>query len=535
MSTAHTHEAADHAHHDEHDHHGPAKGWRRWLLATNHKDIGTLYLVFSLTMFFIGGAMAMVIRAELFKPGLQLVDPMFFNSMTTMHALVMIFGAVMPAFVGLANWMLPLQIGAPDMALPRMNNLSFWIMPFAFLLLLSTLFVPGGAPAGGWTMYPPLALQNGTSFPMMIFAVHLMGASSIMGAINVVVTIMNMRAPGMGLLKMPMFVWSWLITAYLLIAVMPVLAGAVTMLLTDHFFGTSFFQAAGGGDPVMYQHIFWFFGHPEVYIMILPAFGVVSEIIPAFSRKPLFGYDSMVYAIASIAFLSFIVWAHHMFTVGMPLAGQLFFMLATMLISVPTGVKIFNWTATMFKGSLTFEPPMLFAIAFLFMFSIGGFSGLMLAIVPADFQYHDTYFVVAHFHYVLVPGAVFGIMAAVYYWLPKWTGHMYNMTLAKTHFWLSTIFVNLLFFPQHFLGLAGMPRRIPDYSTQFADWNMVSSIGGFGFGLSQLLFAYIIWAAARGGEKASDKVWDGAQPHGLEWTLSSPPPYHSFEVAPEVK
>jgi len=351
----------------------------------------------------------------------------------------------------------------------------------------------------------------------------------------VIVTIMNMRAPGMSLLKMPMFVWSWLITAYLLIAVMPVLAGAVTMLLTDHYFGTTFFEAAGGGDPVMFQHIFWFFGHPEVYIMILPAFGIVSEIIPTFARKKLFGYDSMVYAIASIAFLSFIVWAHHMFTVGMPLAGQLFFMLATMLIAVPTGVKVFNWTATMFKGSLSFEPPMLFALSFLFLFTIGGFSGLMLAIVPADFQYHDTYFVVAHFHYVLVPGAVFGIMAGVYYWLPKWTGHMYDMKLAKWHFWLSTIFVNVLFFPQHFLGLAGMPRRIPDYNTQFADWNMVSSIGAFGFGLSQLLFAYLIFSSIRGRANASDKVWDDATPHGLEWTLSSPPPYHSFETAPELK
>lgn len=547
MSTAHSHEVGHEVghqvgheaagHHDAHAHdsHGPEKGWRRWVFATNHKDIGSMYLIFSLVMFFIGGTMAMIIRAELFQPGLQLVDPGFFNTMTTMHALIMIFGAVMPAFVGLANWMIPLQVGAPDMALPRMNNFSFWILPFAFTMLLATLFVPGGGPSGGWTMYPPLSLQTGTSFPMLIFAVHLMGASSIMGAINVVVTIMNMRAPGMSLLKMPMFVWSWLVTAYLLIAVMPVLAGAVTMLLTDHYFQTSFFQAAGGGDPVMFQHIFWFFGHPEVYIMILPAFGIVSEIIPTFSRKPLFGYDSMVYAIASIAFLSFIVWAHHMFTVGMPLAGQLFFMLATMLISVPTGVKVFNWTATMFKGSLSFEPPMLFALSFLFLFTIGGFSGLMLAMVPADFQYHDTYFVVAHFHYVLVPGAVFGIMAGVYYWLPKWTGHMYDIKLATWHFWLSTIFVNVLFFPQHFLGLAGMPRRIPDYSTQFADWNMVSSIGAFGFGLSQLLFAYIIIQSARGGVKASDKVWDTARPQGLEWTLSSPPPYHSFEVAPEVK
>ncbi len=529
---AHHEHTAEHAHHDE----KPA-GIMRWLTTTNHKDIGTMYLVFSLAMFLIGGLMALVIRAELFQPGLQFVDPGFFNQMTTMHALVMVFGAVMPATVGLANWMIPMQIGAPDMALPRMNLFSFWLLFFAFMLLLSTLFLPGGAPAAGWTLYPPLVLQTGDAFPVAVFAVHLMGASSIMGSINVIVTIMNMRAPGMTLLKMPLFSWSWLITAYLLIAVMPVLAGGVTMLLTDHFFATSFFNPAGGGDPVLFQHIFWFFGHPEVYIMILPAFGIVSEIVQTFSRKPIFGYEAMVYAIASIAFLSFIVWAHHMFTVGMPLAGQLFFTLSTMLIAIPTGVKVFNWTATLWRGSISFEPPMLFAIAFLFLFTIGGFSGLMLAIAPADFQYHDTYFVVAHFHYVLVPGAVFAIMAAVYYWLPKWTGHMYDMKLANIHFWMSTIFVNVLFFPQHFLGLAGMPRRIPDYATQFSDWNMVSSIGAFGFGLSQLLFVYIILKAAKGGAKATAGVWEHPAdfPAGLEWTVPSPAPYHTFETAPEVK
>ncbi len=525
MSTA----AAHDAHHD----HGPAKGLSRWLFTTNHKDIGTLYLLFSLLMFFVGGAMAMVIRAELFQPGLQFVDPMFFNSMTTMHALIMIFGAVMPAFVGLANWLIPMMIGGPDMALPRMNNWSFWILPFAFAMLLGTLFMEGGAPAGGWTIYPPLSLQTGDAFPFLIFSIHLMGISSVMGAINVIVTILNMRAPGMTLMKMPLFVWTWLITAYLLIAVMPVLAGAVTMLLTDKFFATSFFSAAGGGDPVMFQHIFWFFGHPEVYILILPAFGIVSQIIPTFARKPLFGYSSMVYATASIAFLSFIVWAHHMFTVGMPLAGELFFMYATMLIAVPTGVKVFNWVSTMWKGSMTFETPMLFALGFVVMFSIGGFSGLMLAIAPVDFQYHDTYFVVAHFHYVLVTGAIYAIMAAAYYWLPKWTGNMYNETLGKWHFWISTIFVNLLFFPQHFLGLAGMPRRIPDYSIQFTEFNQISSIGGFAFGLSQLLFAYIVIKTIRGGAKATDRVWEGAE--GLEWTLPSPPPYHSFTTAPDVK
>jgi len=515
-------------HHEEHP-----SGIMRWITTTNHKDIGTLYLWFAMIMFFIGGLMALVIRSELFQPGLQFVDPQFFNSMTTMHALVMIFGVVMPAFTGLANWMIPIMIGGPDMALPRMNNWSFWILPFAFSMLLSTLWMDGGAPAGGWTLYPPLSLQTGDAFPFLIFAIHFMGLSSIMGAINVVATILNMRAPGMTLMKMPLFVWTWLITAFLLIAVMPVLAGGVTMLLTDKFFGTSFFNAAGGGDPVMFQHIFWFFGHPEVYILILPSFGVVSAIIPTFARKPLFGYSSMVYATASIAFLSFIVWAHHMFTVGMPLAGEVFFMFATMLIAVPTGVKVFNWVTTMWKGAMTFETPMLFAIGFIIMFTIGGFSGLMLAITPADFQYHDTYFVVAHFHYVLVPGSIFAIMAACYFWLPKWTGNMYPETLGKIHFWLSTFFVNLTFFPMHFVGLAGMPRRIPDYSLQFADYNMIASIGAFGFGFAQLIFLYLIIKTIKGGKKATDQVWEGAE--GLEWTLSSPPPYHSFNTPPTIK
>ncbi len=515
-------------HHEDHP-----SGIMRWITTTNHKDIGTLYLWFAMIMFFIGGLMALVIRSELFQPGLQFVDPQFFNSMTTMHALVMIFGVVMPAFTGLANWMIPIMIGGPDMALPRMNNWSFWIMPFAFSMLLSTLWMDGGAPAGGWTLYPPLSLQTGDAFPFLIFAIHFMGLSSIMGAINIVATILNMRAPGMTLMKMPLFVWTWLITAFLLIAVMPVLAGGVTMLLTDKFFGTSFFNAAGGGDPVMFQHIFWFFGHPEVYILILPSFGVVSAIIPTFARKPLFGYSSMVYATASIAFLSFIVWAHHMFTVGMPLAGEVFFMFATMLIAVPTGVKVFNWVTTMWKGAMTFETPMLFAIGFIIMFTIGGFSGLMLAITPADFQYHDTYFVVAHFHYVLVPGSIFAIMAACYFWLPKWTGNMYPETLGKIHFWLSTFFVNLTFFPMHFVGLAGMPRRIPDYSLQFADYNMIASIGAFGFGFAQLIFLYIIIKTIRGGVKATDKVWEGSE--GLEWTLPSPPPYHSFNTPPVIK
>ena len=526
MSTATTH--------DEHHDHGAPSGLMRWVTTTNHKDIGTLYLWFAFIMLLIGGAMAMVIRAELFQPGMQVVDPNFFNTMTTMHGLIMVFGAIMPGMVGLANWQIPLMIGAPDMALPRMNNWSFWILPFAGTMLLSTLFMEGGGPAFGWTFYAPLSTTFApASTDFFIFAVHMLGFSSIMGSINIIATVLNMRAPGMTLMKMPLFVWTWFITAFLLIAVMPVLAGAVTMMLTDRNFGTSFFDAAGGGDPVLFQHVFWFFGHPEVYIMILPAFGVISEIIPTFARKKLFGYSSMVYATASIAFLSFIVYAHHMFTTGMPVAGELYFMYATIMIAVPTAVKVFNWTATMWKGSMTFETPMLWAIAFVFLFTIGGFTGLMMGIAPADMQYHDTYFIVAHFHYVLVTGALFSIIAAFYYWAPKWTGHMVDETLGKIHFWWSVISVNVLFFPQHFIGLAGMPRRIPDYSLQFADWNMVSSSGGFAFGLAQVFFIYVIIKTIRGGKAATDQVWEGA--HGLEWTVASPAPYHTFETAPEVR
>ena len=520
--------------HAEDHHHGPARGILRWVFTTNHKDIGSLYLWLALIMFLTGGSLALLTRAELFQPGLQLVEPEVFNRLTTMHGLIMVFGAVMPAWTGFANWMIPMMVGAPDMALPRMNNWSFWLLPFAFTLLLSTWFLEGGAPAFGWTFYAPLSTTFApATTDIFIFAVHLMGFSSIMGAINVIATVLNMRAPGMSLMKMPLFCWTWLVTAFLLIAAMPVLAGTVTMMLTDRHFGTSFFDAAGGGDPVLFQHIFWFFGHPEVYIMILPAFGVVSEIIPTFARKQIFGYASMVYAISAIAFLSFIVWAHHMFATGMPVAGELYFMYATMLIAVPTGVKVFNWVTTLWRGSITFETPMLFSLAFVFLFTIGGFSGLMLAIGPVDMQYHDTYFVVAHFHYVLVPGAIFALMAGAYYWIPKWTGHMYDERLGKLHFWLSAISVNVLFFPMHFVGLQGMPRRIPDYALQFADFNRIASIGGFVFGLSQLLFVYIMIKTVRGGVKASDRVWEGS--HGLEWTLPSPAPYHSFTTAPEIR
>jgi cytochrome c oxidase subunit 1 len=397
-----------------------------------------------------------------------------------------------------------------------------------------SLFVPGGGASAGWTLYAPLSIQGGMGMDLTIFAVHILGMSSILGSINIITTILNMRAPGMGLMKMPLFCWTWLITAYLLVAVMPVLAGAVTMLLTDRHFGTHFFNAAGGGDPVLFQHIFWFFGHPEVYIIAIPAFGVVSQVIPAFSRKPLFGYASMVYATASIAILSFVVWAHHMYTVGMPVTAQLFFMYATVLIAVPTGVKVFNWVATMYKGSLTFETPMLFACGFLFLFTMGGFTGLVLSITPVDVQLHDTYYVVAHFHYVMVAGALFSAFAGIYFWLPKWTGRMYNETLGKWHFWLSFISFNVTFFPQHFLGLAGMPRRVPDYALQFADINFISSIGGFVFGLSQLLLLYVVVSTIRSGPKAPALPWEGAD--SLEWThLPTPVPYHTWETPPVVK
>lgn len=508
---------------------------KRWLFTTNHKEIGTLYLLFSLLMFFIGGIFALLIRAELFQPGARLLAPEFFNQMTTLHGLVMLFLAIMPAFSGFANWMIPLMIGAPDMAMPRMNNWAFWILPVAAILLFSTLFMEGSAPNFGWTMYAPLSTTYGpASTDYLILAIHLMGLSSLMGAINIIVTLLNLRTPGMTLMKMPIFCWSWFVTAFLLIGVMPVLAAAVTMMLMDRHFATSFFNAAGGGDPLLYQHLFWFFGHPEVYIIILPAFGIISQVIPTFSRKKLFGYRFMVYALLAIAFLSFIVWVHHMFVTGVPLAAELFFMYTTMLIAVPTGVKVFNWVTTMYRGAISFETPMLFALAFVILFTIGGFSGVMLSIVPADFQYQDTYFVVAHFHYVLVPGALFGAIAGAYYWLPKMTGVMYNERLGQCHFWLSVIGVNLTFFPMHFLGLAGMPRRVADYSLQFANFNAIASLGAFLFGFAQLFFLYIIIQAIRGkGQKATAQVWEGAE--GLEWTLSSPPPLHSFTTPPKFE
>lgn len=526
----------------EADHHGAPTGWKRWVYSTNHKDIGTMYLIFALVMMFLGGAMAMLIRAELYMPGLQIVEPDLYNNMVTNHALIMVFGMVMPAAAGMANWMIPLMIGAPDMALPRLNNLSFWLLPAAAILLISSMvagFLPGGGgPVNtGWTLYPPLSIQSGMGMDLLIFTIHVLGISSILASINIITTILNMRAPGMTMMKMPLFVWAWLFTAFLLIVVMPVLAGGVTMLLFDRHFGTAFFDAAGGGDPVLFQHLFWFFGHPEVYVLLLPSIGVLGLVIPTFSRKPLFGYKSLVFFMGFLTILGLVVWAHHQYTIGMSLAATTYFMIGTILISIPVGLMIFNFILTMWRGAMTFETPMLFAIAIILMFSFAGVTGVMLAVVPADLQYHDSMFVVAHFHYALIPGAVFGLFAGVFYWLPKWTGNMYDEKLGKIFFWWTTISFNITFFPQHFSGLAGMPRRIVDYSIQFTEFNMISSIGGFLFGLSHLLFLYIIIKTVKGGEKAGAKPWEGAQigTPGLEWTLPSPPPFHTFVTPPEVK
>ena len=465
--------------HDAHDDHGPMKGWKRWVYSTNHKDIGTMYLIFALVMLFLGGLSAMVIRMELMFPGIQLLEPDLYNNIVTNHALIMIFGAVMPAAAGLANWMIPMMIGAPDMALPRMNNLSFWILPAAATMLILSFVVPffpgGGTQINtGWTLYPPLSIKVGMSMDFLIFAIHLLGISSVLASINIIVTIFNMRAPGMKMSQMPMFVWTWLVTAFLLILVVPVLAGGVTMLLFDRHFGTSFFDAAGGGDPVLFQHLFWFFGHPEVYVLLLPSIGVLSMVIPTFSRKPLFGYMSLVGSMIFLGTLGMVVWAHHQYTIGMSYGAVNYFMIGTILISIPVGLMKFNFIATMWRGSLTFETPMLFAVSIVIMFVFGGLTGVMLAVIPADMQYHDSMFVVAHFHYVLVPGAVLALFAGVFYWLPKWTGKMYNERLGKLFFWTNIIGFNMTFFVQHFLGLAGMPRRIIDYSVQFTEFNVIS-------------------------------------------------------------
>ncbi len=526
------------AHAADAHHAHPPSGLVRWLTTTNHKDIGTMYLIFAFAMLLTGGAMILGVRAELFQPGLQVMQPEFYNQLITLHGLVMVFGAAMPAATGLANWMLPMVIGAPDMALPRLNNWSFWILPPAALMLVLPFLLglvgigPGGADTG-WTMYAPLSVQTGWGMDFAIFAIHMLGVSSILASINVIVTILNMRAPGMTLMKMPMFAHGFLMTAFLLILIMPVLAGGVTMLLLDRHFGTHFFNAAGGGDPVLWQHIFWFMGHPEVYVLLLPIAGAIPHVLSAFSRKPVYGYKAQVYSLWAITALSLVVWAHHMFTSGMSIGGQLYFMYSTMLISLPLAVLFFCWIATVWRGAISFETPMLFALGFIILFGWGGLTGLVLADAAAVPQYHNAYFLVAHFHYALYPTTVMGAMAAVYYWLPKWTGHMIDERWGRLHFWTVIVGVNLTFIPQFFVGLAGMPRRIPDYPLMFAEWNMLSSMGAFILGVSHLMFIYVVIKCVRGGRKAEASAWEGAT--GLEWTVPSPAPYHTFETQPVVK
>ena len=540
----------------EHGHHDHRSFFERWFMSTNHKDIGILYLIVSAFAGFLSVAFTVYMRMELMDPGVQFMceegarifantsaectpNGHLWNVLITGHGILMMFFVVIPAlFGGFGNYFMPLQIGAPDMAFPRMNNLSFWLYVAGTTLALCSVISPGGngqmGSGVGWVLYPPLSVkESGLSMDLAIFAVHVSGASSILGAINMITTFLNMRAPGMSLFKVPLFAWSIFVTSWLILLSLPVLAGAITMLLTDRNFGTTFFDPAGGGDPVLYQHILWFFGHPEVYIIILPGFGLISHVIATFSRKPVFGYLPMVWALIAIGALGFVVWAHHMYTVGMSLTQQSYFMLATMVIAVPTGVKVFSWIATMWGGSIEFKTPMLWAFGFLFLFTVGGVTGIVLAQAGIDRVYHDTYYVVAHFHYVMSLGAVFTIFAGIYYYFGKMSGREYPEWAGKLHFWMMFIGSNITFFPQHFLGRQGMPRRYIDYPEAFAFWNQISSYGAFLSFASFLLFFGIIAYSLFFGKKISENNYWNEYADTLEWTLPSPPPEHTFEILPK--
>ncbi len=548
------------------EHHDERGFFTRWFMSTNHKDIGILYLFTAAILGLISVMMTMYMRLELMEPGVQYMcmeaikgnggnllaninlsdmsdtgctyNGHLWNTMITGHGIVMMFFVVIPAlFGGFGNYFMPLMIGAPDMAFPRLNNLSYWMYVAGASLAVVSLFVPGGdnQPGSGigWVLYAPLStIEGGMSTDFAIFAVHLSGASSILGAINMITTFLNMRAPGMTIHKAPLFAWSILVTAFLILLSLPVLAGAITMLLTDRNFGTAFFDASNGGDPLLYQHLLWFFGHPEVYMIIVPGFGIVSHVISTFAKKPIFGYLPMVYAMVGIGALGFVVWAHHMYTAGISSTEQFYFMLATMVIAVPTGIKIFSWIATMWGGQITFATPMLFAIGFIFLFTVGGVTGVVLSQAPVDRIYHDTYFVVAHFHYVMSIGAVMCIFAGCYYWVGKMSGRQYPEIAGKIHFWLFFIGVNITFFPQHMLGMQGMPRRYIDYPEQFALWNKVSSYGAFLSGFSFLFFFAVMFYTLRYGKKITEPAYWGPYAETLEWTLSNPPPEHTFETLP---